>query len=148
MKLTLTLTAFAFDLGAHARLTRQVSEVWHKQYTTATPATRSAMRTEFVDAFIKGYKSGVKKSGVRNLTSDEIQRNAEMAASQKFKYHISRDRAKDAKPAKPAKPATPATPAKSMRLTKDVRALAEAYLANFKDVTEAIAALRAVAPKK
>ncbi len=127
MKLKLTLTAFAFDLGAHARLTRQVSEVWHKQYTTATPATRSAMRTEFVDAFIKGYKSGV-----RNLTP-EMQRNAEMAASQK--YHISRDGAKDAG----------AKPAKSMRLSKDVRALAEAYLANFENVTEAIAALRAVA---
>ena len=129
MKLKLTLTAFAFDLGTHARLTRQVSEVWHKQYTTATPATRSAMRAEFVDAFIKGYKSGV-----RNLTP-EMQRNAEMAASQKFKYHISRDGAKDAS----------AKPAKHLRLSKDVRALAEAYLANFENVTEAIAALRAVA---
>ena len=36
-------------------------------------------------------------------------------------------------------------PAKSMRLSKDVRALAEAYLANFDNVQDAIKALRAVA---
>ena len=40
---------------------------------------------------------------------------------------------------------TPKAPAKSMRVSKDVRALAEAYLANFESVTEAIKALRAVA---
>lgn len=43
-------------------------------------------------------------------------------------------------PAKEAK-----APAKSMRLSKDVRALAEAYLANFESVADAIKALRAVA---
>ena len=43
----------------------------------------------------------------------------------------------------PAKPK--ATPAKSMRLSREVRALAEAYLANFKNADEAIKALRAVA---
>lgn len=36
-------------------------------------------------------------------------------------------------------------PAKSMRLSKDLRALAEAYLANFDNVQDAIKALRAVA---
>jgi hypothetical protein len=35
--------------------------------------------------------------------------------------------------------------AKSMRLSKDVRALAAAYLANFESAADAIAALRAVA---
>ena len=43
-------------------------------------------------------------------------------------------------PEREAKPAP-----KSMRLSKDVRALAEAYLANFENVTDAIKALRAVA---
>ena len=134
-KRTLTLTGFAFDLGAHTRITRDVSIVWHKQYLTATRATRTAMRTEFVDAFIKGYESGVRiHTRVRNLTP-KMQRHAEMAASQKFKYHISRDGAKDAE----------AKPTKSMRLSRDVRAIAEAYLANFENVTEAIAVLRAVA---
>jgi len=36
-------------------------------------------------------------------------------------------------------------PAKSMRVSKDVRALAEAYLANFDNVADAIKTLRAVA---
>ena len=43
-------------------------------------------------------------------------------------------------PEREAKPAP-----KSMRLSKDVRALAEAYLANFENVADAIKALRAVA---
>jgi hypothetical protein len=38
-----------------------------------------------------------------------------------------------------------AEPAKSMRLSKDLRAAAEAYLANFESAADAIAALRAVA---
>ena len=42
-------------------------------------------------------------------------------------------------------PTKEAKPAKSMRLSKDLRALAEAYLANFDSVADAIKALRAVA---
>ena len=42
-------------------------------------------------------------------------------------------------------PEREAKPAKAMRLSKDVRALAEAYLANFESTADAIKALRAVA---
>lgn len=42
-------------------------------------------------------------------------------------------------------PEREAKPAKAMRLSKDVRALAEAYLANFESAADAIKALRAVA---
>lgn len=42
-------------------------------------------------------------------------------------------------------PEREAKPVKSMRVSKDVRALAEAYLANFESVADAIKALRAVA---
>lgn len=46
---------------------------------------------------------------------------------------------------KPEREAKAAKPAKSMRLSKDLRALAEAYLANFDNVADAVKALRAVA---
>ena len=42
-------------------------------------------------------------------------------------------------------PEREAKPSKSMRLSKDLRALAEAYLANFDNVADAVKALRAVA---
>ena len=42
-------------------------------------------------------------------------------------------------------PTKEAKPAKSMRLSKDLRALAEAYLANFDSVADAVKVLRAVA---
>ena len=42
-------------------------------------------------------------------------------------------------------PTKEAKPAKSMRVSKDLRALAEAYLANFDNVADAVKVLRAVA---
>lgn len=132
--ITLTFTQFAHDIGAHARLTREVSLVWHEQYRTATPATRKAMREQFVAAFIEGYCEGV-----RNLTP-EIKRNAEMAANQKFKYHISRDGAKDKPKAAP----------KAMRVDKAMRDAAMDFLGNFEgesldeQIKQAIALLNAM----
>ena len=130
----LTLYQFAHDLGAHQRLTREVSFVWHKQYAKATPATRQAMREEFMAAFVLGYCRGEK--------SHSIRRNAEMAASQKFKYHISRDGAKDAK----------AQPEPSrQRVSKVHRDAAMDFLANFEgdtleeQIKQALAVLRIVA---
>jgi hypothetical protein len=54
-------------------------------------------------------------------------------ASADFRYMVIRPEPKDA------------APTKSMRLSKDARALAAAYLANFESAADAIAALRAVA---
>lgn len=138
-KLTLTLSQFAHDLGAHSRITREVSLVWHKQWLSADQVTRQALRDEFLREFIRGALGCKPAEAVRILTSPKGERTAAeqeayMAASQKFKYHISRDGAKDAKPEP-----------KSMRLSADARAAAKAYLAHFENVQDAIAALRAVA---
>jgi hypothetical protein len=113
-KAVLTLSQFAHDLGAHQRITQTVSLVWHKQYTKASAATKQAMRVEFVEAFVRGYSNGV-----RNLTA-EAKRNAEMAASQKFKYHISRDGAKSVQPKQT-----------SQRIQPHLRSAAMTFLAEF-----------------
>ena len=132
--INLTFIQFAHDIGAHARLTREVSLVWHEQFANGTPATRNAMRAQFMQAFIDGYCKDV-----RNLTA-EIKRNAEMAANQKFKYHISRDGAKDKPKAEP----------KHMRVSKAMRDIAMDFLGNFEgesldeQIKQAIALLNAM----
>ena len=137
-KLTLTLSQFAHDLGEHQRLTLEVSHVWHKQWLAATPATRTALRDEFLTHFTMGMLACTQTEAVRILTKTKgkrtkAQQAAYMAASQKFKYHISRDGAKS----KPAEQT-------SHRIPADLRAAAKAYLAHFDNVADAIKVLRAL----
>lgn len=132
-KLTLTLSQFAHDLGAHQRLTRDVSLVWHKQYVSADVVTRRAMREEFLTAFVRGYCGGEKSHS--NL------RHAEMAANQKFKYHISRDGAKD-KPTQAKQPHN--------RISASHRQAAMEFLGHFdgeslqEQIKQALAVLKAL----
>ena len=142
-KPVLTYAQFAHDIGAHSRLTLEVSLVWHKQWLKATPQTRTAMREEFMTHFTMGLLKCTMPQAVRILTATisqrtKVQHNAYMAASQKFKHHISRDSQKNE-----AKPEV-----KRMRLSADVRAAAKAYLTQFDSVEDAIKALRAISPKK
>lgn len=137
-KLTLTLSQFAHDLGAHQRITLEVSHVWHTQWLKATPATRTALRDEFMSHFVTGMLACTLPEAVRILTKakgerTKAQQAAYMAASQKFKYHISRDGAKS----KPAEQT-------SHRIPADLRAAAKAYLAHFDNVADAIKVLRAL----
>ena len=138
----LTYAQFAHDIGAHQRLTLAVSLVWHKQWLKATPQTRTALRDEFMTHFAMGMLKCTQSQAVRILTAPiskrtKAQHAAYMAASQKFKYHISRDSKK-----------TPQAPVKSLRLSADVRASAEDFLAMFKgDLARAKKALEAVAKK-
>ena len=133
-EINLTFAQFAHDLGLHSRITREVSLVWHKQYVRGSDATRRAMRVEFFNAFFDGYVQGVRK------LTPEIKRNAEMAANQKFKYHITRDGVKDQPKAEP----------KHMRVSKAMRNTAMDFLGNFEgesldeQVKQAIALLKAM----
>lgn len=147
-KPVLTFAQFANDLGAHQRLTLAVSLVWHKQWLKATPQTRTALREEFMTHFTMGMLECTQVQAVRILTATisertEAQHKAYMAASQKFKYHISRD----GKKSKPTPTPTPTPTPKHTRLGAETREAAEAYLSWFNDVEAAIAALRAVAKK-
>ena len=136
-KLTLTLSQFAYDLGNHSRITLETSTVWHKQWLTATPATRTALRDEFLTHFTMGMLACTQTEAVRFLTKTKGERTkaqqaAYMAASQKFKYHISRDGAK-------AKPEPT-----NQRISKAHRDAAKAYLAMFDNVADAIKVLRSL----
>lgn len=91
-QLKLTFATFAHDLGAHTRITLDVSVVWHKQFNAADAVTRTAMREEFILNFMIGY--GCKNAqGIMAQSRDE--RSAEDqkvydAARAKFTYHVVR----------------------------------------------------------
>jgi hypothetical protein len=125
-KVELTYAQFAHDLGAHQRLTLAVSLVWHKQWLKATPQTRTAMREEFMANFTMGLLECTMPQAVRILTATISQRTkaqhaAYMAASQKFKYHISRDGVKSAT----------STPVSQPRISTVLRSAAMDFLGNF-----------------
>lgn len=88
----LSFAAFAHDLGAHQRITLEVSQVWHDEYVGADSATRAARRDEFILNFLIGY--GCKNpETIMGQSRDE--RTAEdqrtySAARMKFTYHVVR----------------------------------------------------------
>lgn len=125
-KVELTYAQFANDLGAHQRLTLEVSAVWHRQYVKASAVTRKALRDEFMTHFVAGMMACTVHAAVRILTGTisqrtKAQQNAYMAASQKFKYHISRDGTKS----------EASTPVKAMRISTERRARAMDFLSEF-----------------
>ena len=93
-KITLTLAAFAHDLGAAERITRDVSVVWHKQYVGADSVTRTALREEFILNFLIGYGLTATKAAKVLALSREQRSHEEQkvydAARAKFTYHIVR----------------------------------------------------------
>lgn len=138
-KATLTLKQFAFDLGSHQRITREVSEVWHKQYSKADAATRQAMREDFLSEFIRGYADCTEKQAMRILITVRGERKASEqqayeAASQKFLYHIARTGTKDQR-----------KEPKRIRFTSEQRKAGDEFLATFPGETlaEQIAKARA-----
>lgn len=132
----LSIQQFAFNVGTAARKVREAADPFHAAYTDATPEQRKDLRQRWMLGHIEGqgFKgaerilSGGKGAGAKPEHIKAIDR-----ASSDFRYMVVRPEAK------------PATPAKSMRLSKDLRAAAEAYLANFDNVADAIKALRAIA---
>jgi len=94
----LTLSQFAHDLGAHHRITLEVSLVWHEQYTNADDVTRSALRQEFVVNFVRGATGITHDAAVALVALKRTERSADdekvvNAAGQKFRYHLVRPEA-------------------------------------------------------
>lgn len=132
----LTIQQFAFNTGAMSRKVRDAADPFHAAYLEATPEQRKDLRTRWM----MGHLEGQGFKGVERILSEGKGTGAKPEhikaidrASSDFRYMVVRPDAK------------PATPKTSKRLSKDVRALAEAYLANFESAADAIAALRAVA---
>lgn len=91
-QIKLSFATFAHDLGAHTRITLDVSVVWHEQYNGADAVTRTSMREEFILNFMVGY--GCKNAQAimaqsRDERSADDQRVYD-AARAKFTYHVVR----------------------------------------------------------
>lgn len=103
-----TLNQFAWQLGAHQRITQAHSLVWHKAYVKAEPATQAAWRTDFIVHFLRGNLE-VTEAQARTIVGktrterSAAQQNAYRAAEMKFKYHISRKSSGNTEPAKPTR---------------------------------------------
>lgn len=132
----LTIEQFAFNTGATKRKLREAADPFHAAYTEGTPEQRKDLRARWMLNHVEGQ--GVKDaerilSEGKGKGADPENVKAIDCASSDFRYMVVRPEPKDA------------APTKSKRVSKDVRALAEAYLANFESAADAIAALRAVA---
>ena len=132
---TISIKQFAVNVGYVGRKVREAADPFHAAYLEATPEQRKALRLDWMLGHLEGQ--GVK--GAERILSEgkgagALPENIKAIdrASADFRYYVVRPEAKAA------------APAKSMRLSRDVRAAAEAYLANFDNVDAAIKALRAV----
>jgi len=133
---TLTIQQFAFNLGETRRKVRSAADPFHAAYLEATPEQRKDLRTRWMLGHLEGQ--GVKNaerilSEGKGAGAKPENIKAIDCASSDFRYMVIRPDAKAA------------TPVKQMRLSRDVRAAAEAYLAQFDSVADAIKALKAVA---
>lgn len=132
----LTITQFAFNVGSMARKIRDAADPFHAAYEGATAEQRKALRTEWMLGHLRGQGlqhaerilSTGKGAGAKPEHIKAIDR-----ASSDFRYMVVRPDVK-------AK-----AEAKSFRVAKELRILAEAYLAHFDNAADAIKVLRAVA---
>ncbi len=91
-QIKLSFATFAHDLGAHTRITLDVSLIWHTEYLTADEVTRKARREEFIRNFLVGYGC---KNAETIMGQSRDERTAEDqkvydAARAKFTYHVVR----------------------------------------------------------
>ena len=93
-QIKLSFATFAHDLGAHTRITLEVSEVWHTEYLSADEVTRKARREEFIRNFLLGYGlTAARADSVMGQSRDERTADDQKvydAARAKFTYHIVR----------------------------------------------------------
>ena len=134
MKLA-SIKTFAINVGYVSTKVRSAADPFHAAYNDATPEQRKALRHDWMLGHLEGQGvsnpervlSHGKAKGAKPEHIKAIDR-----ASSDFRYMVVRpDVAVKAE-------------AKAMRLSKDVRKAAEAYLANFESVADAIKALRAL----
>jgi hypothetical protein len=133
---TISIKQFAVNVGYVGRKVREAADPFHAAYVEATPEQRKALRLDWMLGHLEGQ--GV-KNAERILSEGKgagaLPENVKAIdrASADFRYMVIRPEAKVAEPVK------------AMRVAKDLRALAEAYLANFENAADAIKVLRAVA---
>ena len=131
-----TIKQFAINVGYMSRKVREAADPFHAAYLEATPEQRKDLRQQWMLGHLEGQ--GIKNperilSEGKGADAKPENIKAIDRASSDFRYMVVRPDVQ------------PKAEAKRHRVSKDVRALAEAYLANFESVADAIKALRAVA---
>jgi hypothetical protein len=141
-KATVTLSRFAFNLGSNDRLTLEASLPFHVAYVSATPEQKAQLKHDWQVGYIQG-KAAVDAAKAERILSGGKGGNASKASIDaidksysSFKYHVVR---------KPKAKAKAAPVQANQRISKAHRAAAEAYLAQFDNLADAIKALEAVA---
>jgi len=134
--MSLSIQQFAFNTGAMSRKVREAADPFHAAYLEGTPEQRKDLRQRWM----LGHLEGQGFKGAERILSEGKGAGAKPEhikaidrASADFRYMVIRPEAKAAEPVK------------SMRLSADVKAAAQAYLAQFDSVADAIKALKAVA---
>ena len=124
---------FAFNVGQQARMTRDASLPLHTAYAKATPEQQADLRTRWIAQHLTGQ--GLDAGRILPLPRTErtkAQQKAYDKARADFTYHIARPEPK-------AK-----APAKRERVSKDLRALAQALIDAAGDKAAALKVLRAI----
>lgn len=138
---SIDFNTFAFNVGEQSRKTRDASLPLHKAYTKAEPEQQRDLRTRWMLNHLRGALAVTAKTAERILSEGKgagakpEHIKAIDKASSDFRYHIARPEAK------------PAQPTSHARLAPATRKAAQAYLAQFDSLADAIAALRAVSTK-
>ena len=128
----------AVSIGKKDAQSEALAVVIRKAYAKAKPEAQAELAREFKIGYISGREKVSLAVATKIFEAGKgaaaINVGAIDRATSGFNYHIvSKLETK------------PAEPVKSMRLSRDVRAAAEAYLAQFDSVAEAIKVLRVVA---
>ena len=135
--MTIAIRQFAANVGYINSKVRSAADPYHAAYIKATPEQQSALRREWM----LGHLEGQGLSNPERILSQGKGKGASKAnvqaidrASSDFRYMVVR----------PTKGKAKAEPTRQ-RVSRDLRALAEAYLAHFDSAADAIKVLRAVA---
>ena len=132
----LTITQFAFNVGHASRKEREAADPFHAAYVTADAEQRKDLRQRWMLGHLEGqgFKSAerILSEGKGKGANPEHVKAIDRASSD-FRYMVVRPEPKTA------------AQAKSMRVSKELRALAQALLDAAGDKTTAIKVLQAIA---
>ena len=134
---TISFNQFAFNVGEHAKQTREASLPLHKAYVKATPEQQADLRERWILNHLNGQGlNGGEILPMPRTKRSKAQQQAYDKARADFAYHVVR------KVKKPAAPA--AAPVKSMRISKHLRELAQALIDAAGDKDAALNVLNAM----
>ena len=97
--IVVSFSQFAFGLGTQARLLRESSLAWHKEYVKADAETRADRRTEWLTQHLMGQLDATQQVAERILSKSRTERTKEQQAAyyraySDFSYHIIRPETK------------------------------------------------------